>query len=112
MSSKTSSCGQTRRSRNSVEATRGQIVHYNGENVVTPYFSWSDGRTRAWTEVWGGPAKPWLVSVATPYDAGRQLFGHGVGMSARDAIGRANAGDAYGTILAYYYQGTELRKLY
>lgn len=98
----------------SVNATRGEIVTYAGEPVVTPYFTWSDGRTRAWTEVWGGSHKPWLVSVPATYDAaaGRALFGHGVGMSAWDAIGRANAGEAYGTILSYYYSGTGLKKAY
>lgn len=97
-----------------VAATRGQVVTYGGEHAVTPYFTWSDGRTRAWTEVWGGSHKPWLVSVPATYDAaaGRTLFGHGVGMSAWDAIGRANAGEMYDGILKYYYQGTELKKAY
>jgi stage II sporulation protein D len=94
------------------QATRGQVVTHNGENVITPYFSWSDGRTRAWTEVWGGATKPWLVSVATPYDNGKSLYGHGVGMSAWDAIGRANAGETYDGILRYYYQGTGLKSAY
>lgn len=97
-----------------VDATRGQVVAYGGEPVVTPYYSSSDGRTRAWTEVWGGAAKPWLVSVSAPFDAAasRPLNGHGVGLSAWDAIGRANAGATYDTILRYYYTGTELKKLY
>jgi len=95
-----------------VQATAGQVVFYGGENVITPYFSWSDGRTRSWTEVWGGETKPWLVSVDAPYDVGKNLYGHGVGMSAWDAIGRANAGAPYDTILSHYYSGTELRKLY
>jgi len=97
-----------------VDATRGMIVTYGGVPVVTPYFSSSDGRTRDWTEVWGGAAKPWLVSVPAPFDAAanRPLFGHGVGLSAWDAIGRANAGAAYDTIVKYYYTGTELKKLY
>ena len=83
-------------------------------SVVTPYYSSSDGRTRAWTEVWGGAAKPWLVSVPCPFDAavGRQLLGHGVGLSAWDAVGRAAAGATYDTILGYYYAGTDLKKLY
>lgn len=95
-----------------VKATRGQVVTYNGERVITPYYSWSDGRTRAWTEVWGGAHKPWLVSVDAPYDAGKTLFGHGVGMSAWDAIGRANAGASYDIILNHYYTGTALKALY
>lgn len=97
-----------------VDATRGQVVTYDGAPVVTPYFTWSDGRTRAWTEVWGGSAKPWLVSVPATHDAaaGRTLFGHGVGMSAWDAIGRANAGETHDAILRYYYQGTGLVAAY
>ena len=97
-----------------IDATRGQVVGYAGVPVVTPYYSSSDGRTRAWTEVWGGPAKPWLVSVPCVYDAAahRALLGHGVGMSAWDAIGRANAGETYDRILKYYYSGTDLLKEY
>lgn len=97
---------------NAVKATAGQIVTYNGEEVITPYYSWSDGRTRAWTEVWGGSHKAWLVSVEAPYDVGRNLFGHGVGMSAWDAIGRANAGASYDIILNHYYSGTALKRKY
>ena len=97
-----------------VDATKGQVVAYQGEPVVTPYFSSTDGRTRDWTEVWGGPAKPWLMSVPCPFDAaaGRALLGHGVGRSAGDAVGRAVAGASYDTILRYYYTGTDLKKLY
>lgn len=97
-----------------VDATVGQVVTYQGEAVITPYYSSSDGRTRAWTEVWGGDAKPWLVSVSCPYDAaaGRALLGHGVGLSAWDAVERAAAGATYDTILKYYYTGTDLKKLY
>lgn len=94
------------------EETRGSIVTYDGDLVVTPYFSRSDGRTRAWTEVWGGAAKPWLVSVPTPYDAGRSLWGHGVGLSASDAVGRADDGASWTDILKYYYQGTQVGQAY
>ncbi len=94
------------------EATRGHVVYHAGSLAITPYFTWSDGRTRSWTEVWGGAHKPWLVSVAAPYDNGKNLYGHGVGMSAWDAIGRANAGETYDTMLRHYYQGTELKKHY
>lgn len=94
-----------------VEETRGQIVAYAGELVVTPYFSRSDGRTRSWSEVWYG-SHPWLVSVPAPYDKGKELWGHGVGMSASDAVGRANAGTNWQEILKYYYSGTTLKQLY
>ncbi|PIY63397.1 hypothetical protein COY93_00135 [Candidatus Uhrbacteria bacterium CG_4_10_14_0_8_um_filter_58_22] len=93
------------------EDTRGSVVTYNGELVVTPYFSRSDGRTRAWSEVWGG-SKPWLVSVPAPYDQGKTLWGHGVGMSASDAVGRAADGASWTDILGYYYTGTAVKRIY
>lgn len=95
-----------------VEATRGLIVTYDGEAVETPYFARSDGHTRSWKEVWGGADKPWLKSVKTPYDRGYSRLGHGVGMSAHDAITRAKKGALYEDILKYYYQGIELQKVY
>jgi peptidoglycan hydrolase-like amidase len=95
-----------------VEETRGSMVTYNNELVVTPYFSRSDGRTRAWTEVWGGSHKPWLVSVPAPYDQGRTLWGHGVGMSALDALERAEDGASWTQILQYYYTGTQIQRAY
>ena len=95
-----------------VEETRGMVVTYGGEIVVTPYFSRSDGRTRAWTEVWGSNHHPWLISKPAPYDQGRTLWGHGVGMSANDALGRAEAGTGWQDILKYYYTGVELKRLY
>jgi hypothetical protein len=93
------------------ETTRGSIVTYGGQLVVTPYFSRSDGRTRSWSEIWNG-SKPWCVSVPTPYDQGKTLWGHGVGMSASDALGRANAGAGWTEILRYYYTGTEIKRIY
>jgi len=96
-----------------VDATRGQIVTYQGKLAITPYFSTSDGRTRSWTEVWGGSAIPWLVSVPVPDDIGKTLWGHGVGMSATGALQMdAKHGNTYDQILSHFYTGTELRKAY
>lgn len=95
-----------------VDATRGQVVTYNGALAITPYYSRSDGRTRAWTEVWGGSAKAWLVSVPVPWDAGKTLWGHGVGMSATGALGMGREGKTYDQILKHFYTGTELRMAY
>jgi hypothetical protein len=95
-----------------VDATRGQIVTYNGTLAITPYYSRCDGRTRAWTEVWGGTAKPWLVSVSVPWDQGKTLWGHGVGMSATGALGAAADGWLYDHILNYFYTGTGLTRIY
>lgn len=96
-----------------VNATRGQLVTYNDQAVVTPYYSRSDGRTRDWTEVWGGKAKPWLVSVKAEYDKGKTMWGHGVGMSATDAMLRADReGLTYQQLLQYYYTGTTVQTRY
>ncbi len=95
-----------------VEETRGQVVTYGNDVVVTPYFSRSDGRTRAWEEVWCCKVKPWLKSVPAPHDVGKTLWGHGVGMSASDALGWANDGKTYDWILQYFYTGTVLKKIY
>jgi hypothetical protein len=97
------------------EATRGMMVLYNNEVVITPYFANTDGRTRAWTEVWGGTTRPWLVSVVANYDKSRRtkLFGHGVGMSQIDASMRAEEEglDAI-ALVKYYYTGVSVERMY
>lgn len=108
--------GQEARSPNivkGVKQTRGQIVTYNNALAITPYFSRSDGRTRDWTEVWGGSGFPWLVSVQVVYDEGQTLWGHGVGLSARGALYMASKDSTtYDQILKHFYRGIELRKAY
>jgi hypothetical protein len=95
------------------KATRGQMVNYGGEIVTTPYFGNSYGKTRSWTSVWGGSHKPWLVPVVAKYDAGRRQFGHGVGMSQRDAALRAkNDGWTSEQLLTHYYTDTEIEVVY
>ena len=96
-----------------VSATRGEMMTYNKDVVVTPYFAQSSGRTRTWKEAWGGADKPWLVSVTTHYDKGRTRYGHGVGMSQYDAAKRAEKeGVDYKTLLKYYYQGIEVERIF
>ena len=94
------------------EETRGVTVNYQNATAITPYFSRSDGRTRDWSEVWGGSV-PWAKSVSAPCDArkGRQLWGHGVGMSATEALCMAEEGGKnWKEILHYFYQGIDLQK--
>lgn len=104
-----------------VEATRGYMITYDLDEdpstesniIITPYFGNSDGRTRSWTQVWGGSHKPWLVPVTAKYDAGRRMFGHGVGMSARDAAYRADLeGDSWQELIKYYYTGVDIERIY
>ena len=94
-----------------VNATAGYIVHYDGEPVVTPYFSQSDGRTRAWSEVWSGDY-PYLLSVDDPGCSGDELLGHGVGLSAKGARYFGEQHWHWREILQYYYNGIELRQLW
>jgi hypothetical protein len=94
-----------------VEDTRGVTVNYDGRTALTPYFSRSDGRTRSWSEVWGGTVA-WLIGVDAPCDEkrGYTLWGHGVGMGATEALCMANNGDDWETILHYFYTDVELNR--
>jgi hypothetical protein len=97
------------------QATRGYMITYDNNIVITPYYGNSDGRTRAWTEVWGGSKKPWLVSVPAVYDKrdGKRMFGHGVGMSQRDAAYRAyELEETWDELIEYYYTDVEIVKMY
>jgi hypothetical protein len=98
-----------------VRTTRGMMATYDGVVVVTPYFARTDGRTRNWTEVWGGAQKPWLISVTAEYDRslGKSLLGHGVGMSQIDASMRAEKeGISWQELVKYYYRGVEVERMY
>ena len=100
------------RIREAVEETGGITVNYQNATAITPYFSRSDGRTRDWSEVWGGTVA-WLKSVPAPCDLrkGRKLWGHGVGMSATEALCMAEEdGKNWKEILGYFYQDIDLIK--
>ena len=106
--------GYERRGRtfvDAVNATAGKVVMYDDEVVVTPYFSQSDGRTRAWDEVWYGEY-PYLVSKEDPCCTERELLGHGVGMSAVGALYFADLGWSTTKILKYYYTGVSIKEYY
>jgi len=97
------------------DESRGTMVTYDGKVVITPYFGNTDGRTRAWSDVWGGGHKPWLVSVPATYDKrdGKRMFGHGVGMSQRDAAIRADEEELnFVELLQYYYTNTVVEHVY
>lgn len=93
--------------------TYGEMVTYNGNPVLTPYFGHSNGNTLAFKPIKGGQQRPWLKSVVAKYDKGLKLWGHGLGMSTRDASQRAlKDGWTYEEILKYYYSNTEVEKIY
>ena len=92
-----------------IDETYGVSVTYEGQTAITPYFSRSAGQTYSWADVWAG-GKDWLQGVSVPCDAGKTLWGHGVGMSASGALCQANDGMKYQDILKYYYTGVDLRR--
>lgn len=95
-----------------VENTRGQVVTYEGDVVVTPYSASTSGVSRTWNEVWGGTDKPWLIKQTVPHDVGRKRFGHGVGLSQLAAADMARDGLEYVDILKFFYVGTEVGQWY
>ncbi|MFA5821252.1 MAG: SpoIID/LytB domain-containing protein, partial [Candidatus Gracilibacteria bacterium] len=95
-----------------VEATKGEVVYYQGKIVKTPYFSSTDGtRTRSALDVWKWDA-PYLVSVDDSSCKGTAFAGHGVGLSGCGAKGLAEKGSKYTEILKHYYTGIEIVDLY
>jgi hypothetical protein len=103
--------------------TRGAVITYDLDKnpstpnvvVITPYFGNSNGKTKGWKEVWGGSEKPWLMPVVADYDKRdkKKMYGHGVGMSQRDAMIRADEERLdYKQLLKYYYTGVSIEKLY
>jgi stage II sporulation protein D len=60
---------ETASTNEAVTTTRGQVVTYDGEPVVTYFFSTSGGRTEDVENSFvGSEPKPWLKSVKDPYD--------------------------------------------
>ena len=103
------------------QATRGVIATYNGDVALTPYSSWSDGRTRSFKERWGSTDYPWCQSVSDPYgknstmttkqleDAGN----HMVGLIANGSLNLANNHNwDWQRIMKYYYTGISLNTAY
>lgn len=107
-----------------VNSTRGQMVVYDvdknpdtmKEIVITPYFGNSNGMTKSFKQVWGGKDdKPWLMPVAAIYDKRdkKKMYGHGVGMSQRDAMIKANEEKLdFIALIQYYYTGVDVETIY
>lgn len=107
-----------------VNATRGLMVVFDTDKnpatqsdiILTPYFGNSDGMTRSYKQVWGGKEeKSWLMPVPAIYDKRdkKKMYGHGVGMSQRDAMIKANEEKLdYAALIKYYYTGVEIEQIY
>lgn len=101
--------------------TQGKIVMHRGQIAITPYGSWTDGKTRSFEERWGSEDYPWCQSVDDPYgkhatkstatleDEGN----HMVGLSANGAVKLANDHNwDWDRIIKYYYSGVDVKKVY
>ena len=106
--------------RTAAEETRAKIVMYDHRIAITPYSSYTDGRTRSFEERWGSTNYPWCQSVSDPYGEHPSMTtaelvaagNHMVGLSAHGALDRAAAGWDYERILKYYYDGIDLDTAY
>lgn len=91
------------------------------EIAITPYSSWTDGRTRSFQERWGSTAYPWCKSVSDPYGkhatkSTSQLQAEGnhmVGLSANGALKLARDHSwAHEKIMKYYYSSVNFINAY
>lgn len=107
--------------RTAAGATRGVIAVYDGDVALTPYSSWSDGRTRSFEERWGSDDYPWCRSVPDPYGEHPTLSteeleaagNHMVGLIANGSVVLAADHDwTYRQIMTYYYTGITLGAAY
>ncbi len=104
------------------QETKGKIATYNGDVALTPYSSWSDGKTRSFEERWGSDEYPWCQSVKDPYGKHPTLStsaletagNHMVGLIANGSLKLAGSSYNwdYQRILKYYYTGIGITSKY
>jgi peptidoglycan hydrolase-like amidase len=103
--------------------TEGRVATYKDEDEIalTPYSSWSDGKTRSFKERWGSSDYPWCKSVKDPYGKHPSLStkkleaagNHMVGLVGNGSVKLASKYDwSYSKILQYYYTGIDLTEKY
>lgn len=97
--------------RQAADDTRGKIVKYDGEVALTPYCSWTDGKTRKLN------GYPYLKSVKDPYGKKKGLKpgqggNHMWGVSANGALGYAKHGKSWNWILKHYYSKVDISGVY
>lgn len=95
------------------EQTKGIIASYRNDPILAYYFAQSDGQTRAsyLVNMTKDPVD-YLIAKADPPCQGKELKGHGVGLSQIGGINAARQGANYSQILKYYYTGIDLTKVY
>jgi SpoIID/LytB domain protein len=103
------------------EATRAKMVFYDKEVALTPYSSWTDGKTRSFKERWGSSDYPWCQSVKDPYGKHPSMStkeleaagNHMVGLSAHGSLELADDHNwKYDKILHYYYDDVDIKTVY
>jgi len=100
--------------RQAADETRGQIVKYKNEVALTPYCSYTDGKTRKYPD----SDYPYLKSVKDhkegtnkklkPGDNGNHMWG----LSAHGALGYAKDGKSWTWILKHYYTKVDISGAY
>ncbi|MFA5871597.1 MAG: SpoIID/LytB domain-containing protein [Parcubacteria group bacterium] len=95
--------------------TRGQIVTYKGKTALTPYCSWSDGRTRNFPGDYpylkGGKdkyGKHPTKSTKELKDEGNHMYG----LVANGARKMVEKGKTYKQAIAYYLKGVDITGAY
>ena len=91
-----------------IEKTTGQVITYQGEVVVGPYFSQSNGRTLGHWQV----KYPWTQIQNLLQDKGLRQLGHVVGLSAHTAKLLAQKGKNWREILHYFFRGIVIKRVY
>lgn len=96
------------------DETRANLIMYKGTAALTPYCSYTDGKTRKYP----GDDYPYLKSVKDhkegkkkglkPGDGGNHMWG----LSAHGALGYAKDGKAWTWILKHYYSGVDIKGAY
>lgn len=96
------------------QETRGKIVTYKGKTALTPYCSYTDGKTRDYL----GDNYPYLKSVKDhkkgtnkdldPGDNGNHMYG----LSAHGAVGYVGDGKSYEWVIKHYYTGVKVEGVY
>lgn len=111
-----------------VDATRGQVITYNGELIEATYFSCSGGRTEDALAVWGTDI-PYLQAVDSPGEENAAHYTDSVSFTETEFMQRlglrlsGNSTDWFGTVTytdgggvdsmvigGVNFQGTELRQ--
>lgn len=100
--------------KDATQDTRGKVVAYKGKAALTPYCSYTNGKTRDYPS----DNYPYLKSVKDhkkgtkknlkPGDGGNHMYG----LSAHGAVGYVGDGKDYEWVLKHYYSGVDIKEMY